>query len=269
MNTNKTQANLRLEGKFALVCGASKGIGAAAAHALADLGADVTLVARTEKSLKATFQQLRAEGRQRHGYFTADFDDQAGLQKTLDEWLKHNPKVHILVNNTGGPPGGPVNAAKPEEFLAAFNRHLICNQLLVQSLWPRMRAAGYGRIINVISTSVKEPIKGLGVSNTVRGAVASWAKTLAGELGQYGITINNVLPGYTRTARLETLFSARAEREKRSVADIEAEARAIIPLGRFAEAEEIGAAIGFLASPAASYITGVSLPVDGGRIQSL
>jgi 3-oxoacyl-[acyl-carrier protein] reductase len=269
MSTNKTLANLRLEGKWALVCGASKGIGAAAARALADMGADVTLVARTEESLKQTFQHLTAVGRQRHGYFTADFDDQAGLQAALDAWLKQNPRVHILVNNTGGPPGGPANAAKPEEFLAAFNRHLICNQLLVQAIWPRMREAGYGRIINVISTSVKEPIKGLGVSNTVRGAVASWSKTLAGELGQYGITVNNVLPGYTRTGRMESLFKARAEKEHRTIAEIEADARAIIPLGRIAEPDEIGAAIAFLASPAASYITGVSLPVDGGRIQSL
>jgi 3-oxoacyl-[acyl-carrier protein] reductase len=269
MTNNKTLGSFRLDGKWALVCGASKGIGAAAARALADLGSDVTLVARTEKSLKATFQQLTAVGRQRHDYFTADFDDPPGLQVALDEWLKHHPKVHILVNNTGGPPGGPVTAAKPEEFQAAFNRHLICNQLLVQAIWPRMREAGYGRIINVISTSVKEPIKGLGVSNTVRGAVASWAKTLAGELGQYGITVNNVLPGFTRTARMESLFSARAEKEKRSVAEIEAEARARIPLGRIADPDEIGAAIAFLASPAASYISGVSLPVDGGRIQSL
>jgi 3-oxoacyl-[acyl-carrier protein] reductase len=269
MSTNKTLANLRLEGKWALVCGASKGIGAAAARALADMGADVTLVARTEESLKQTFQQLTAVGRQRHGYFTADFDDQGALQAALDGWLKQNPRVHILVNNTGGPPGGPANAAKPEEFLAAFNRHLICNQLLVQAIWPRMREAGYGRIINVISTSVKEPIKGLGVSNTVRGAVASWSKTLAGELGQYGITVNNVLPGYTRTGRMESLFKTRAEKEHRTVAEIEAEARAIIPLGRIADPDEIGAAIAFLASPAASYITGVSLPVDGGRIQSL
>src|SRR5579863_3449909 len=269
MNTNKTLSKLGLEGRWALVCGASKGIGAAAARALADLGADVTLVARTEESLKATFQQLSASGRQRHSYFTADFDDPQGLQAALDAWLKANPKVHILVNNTGGPPGGPAHLAKPEEFLAAFNRHLICNQLLVQSLWPRMRDAGYGRIINVISTSVKEPIKGLGVSNTVRGAVASWAKTLAGELGQYGITVNNVLPGFTRTARMESLFSARAEKEKRSVAEIEAEARSHIPLGRIADPDEIGAAIAFLATPAASYISGVSLPVDGGRIQSL
>jgi len=269
MTANKTLNNFRLDGKWALVCGASKGIGAAAARALADLGADVTLVARTEESLKETFQQLSASGTQRHGYFTADFDDTAGLKAALEAWLKRNPKLHILVNNTGGPPGGPANSAKPEEFLAAFNRHLIGGQVLVQTLLPAMKQAGYGRIINVISTSVKEPIKGLGVSNTVRGAVASWAKTLAGELGQYGITVNNVLPGFTRTGRMQSLFQSRAEKEGRPVAEIEDEARGLIPLGRIADAEEIGATIAFLASPAASYITGVSLPVDGGRIQSL
>jgi 3-oxoacyl-[acyl-carrier protein] reductase len=269
MTTNKTLDSLRLDGKWALVCGASKGIGAAAARALAELGADVTLVARTEESLKESFQSLPATGTQRHGYFTADFDDPAGLKAAVEAWLKRTPKVHILVNNTGGPPGGPIQSAKPEEFLAAFNRHLIGGQTLVQALLPAMRAAGYGRIINVISTSVKEPIKGLGVSNTVRGAVASWAKTLAGELGKDGITVNNVLPGFTRTGRIESLFQARAEKENRSVGEIEAEARALIPLGRIADPEEVAAAIAFLASPAASYITGVSLPVDGGRIQSL
>ncbi|HSN18790.1 MAG TPA: SDR family oxidoreductase [Gammaproteobacteria bacterium] len=269
MTTNKTLSTLRLDGKWALVCGASKGIGAAAAYALADLGADVTLVARTEEGLKETFQRLPATGTQRHGYFAADFDDTSGLKAALDAWLKRTPKVHILVNNTGGPPGGPASVARPEEYLAAFNRHLIGGQTLVQALLPAMRAAGYGRIINVISTSVKEPIKGLGVSNTVRGAVASWSKTLAGELGKDGITVNNVLPGFTRTGRMESLFQARAEKEHRSVADVEADARGLIPLGRFAEPEEIAAAIAFLASPAASYITGVSLPVDGGRIQGL
>lgn len=269
MSDNHSLMNLRLDGKWALVCGASKGIGAATARALAELGADVTLVSRSEESLKKTFQQLKAVGTQRHGYFIADFDQPEGLKTAVDNWLKQNPRVQILVNNTGGPPGGPANLAKPEEYLAAFSRHLICNQILVQALLPAMRQAGYGRIINVISTSVKEPIKGLGVSNTVRAAVASWAKTLAGELGAQGITVNNVLPGYTRTDRLTSLFASRAEKENRPVAEIEAEARALIPLGRIAEAEEIAAAIAFLASPAASYITGVSLPVDGGRIQSL
>ena len=269
MNDKSISSQLRLDGKWALVCGASKGIGAAAAHALAELGADVTLVSRSEESLKKTFQQLKAVGTQRHGYFIADFDQPEGLKTAVESWLKQNPRVHILVNNTGGPPGGPASAAKPEEYQAAFTRHLICGQILVQALLPAMQKAGYGRVINVISTSVKEPIKGLGVSNTVRAAVASWAKTLAGELGVHGITVNNVLPGYTRTQRLASLFESRAQRENRSVADIEAEARGIIPLGRIAEPEEIAAAIAFLASPAAGYITGINLPVDGGRIQSL
>lgn len=269
MNDKSIASKLRLDGKWALVCGASRGIGAAAAHALAELGADVTLVSRSEESLKKTFQELKAVGTQRHGYFIADFDEPEGLKTAVDKWLKQNPRVHILVNNTGGPPGGPAQAAKPEEYLAAFKRHLVCGQILVQTLLPAMRTAGYGRIINVISTSVKEPIKGLGVSNTVRAAVASWAKTLAGELAVHGITVNNVLPGYTRTQRLTSLFESRAQKENRSVADIEAEARGIIPLGRIAEPEEIAAAIAFLATPAAGYITGINLPVDGGRIQSL
>ena len=269
MSENPSLNKLRLEGKWALVCGASKGIGAATAEALADLGADVTLVARSEESLKHTFQKLRAQGTQRHGYFTADFDRPDQLKSAVEDWLKGTHKVHILVNNTGGPPGGPAHQAKPEEYQAAFSRHLICNQLLVQAVLPAMRNAGYGRIINIISTSVKEPIKGLGVSNTVRAAVAGWAKTLAGELGAYSITVNNVLPGYTRTGRLESLFGARAQKEGRTMIDIENEARAHIPLGRIAEPEEIAAAVAFLASPAASYITGVSLPVDGGRIQGL
>src|SRR5579859_3349663 len=269
MNDKNIASKLRLDGKWALVCGASRGIGAAAAHALAELGADVTLVSRSEESLKKTFQQLKAVGTQRHGYFIADFDEPEGLKAAVENWLKQNPRVHILVNNTGGPPGGPAHAAKPEEYLAAFSRHLICGQILVQTLLPAMQRAGYGRIINVISTSVKEPIKGLGVSNTVRAAVAAWAKTLAGELAVHGITVNNVLPGYTRTGRLTSLFESRAQKENRSVADIEAEARALIPLGRIAEPEEIAAAVAFLASPAAGYITGINLPVDGGRIQGL
>jgi 3-oxoacyl-[acyl-carrier protein] reductase len=261
--------DLRLDGRRALVGGASKGIGGAAARALAELGASVTLVARSEDGLRQALAGLTTSASQQHGYLVADYDMPEKLKSTLDAWRKQHGPVHVLVNNTGGPPGGPAHLAAPDEYLAAFSRHLICNQILVQALWPGMQQAGYGRIINVISTSVKEPIKGLGVSNTVRGAVASWAKTLAGELGRHGITVNNVLPGFTRTQRMESLFNSRAQKEGRNVADIEAEACALIPLGRIAEAEEIAAAIAFLASPAASYINGVSLPVDGGRIQSL
>jgi 3-oxoacyl-[acyl-carrier protein] reductase len=267
--TGKSIMNLRLDGKHALVCGASQGIGAAAARALAELGANITLVARSEDKLKARVAQLAVGGRQQHGYFTADFDQPATLEASLQEWLKNHNHTNILINNSGGPPGGPAHSARPEEYQKAFTRLMLCGQILVQALLPGMHESGYGRIINVISTSVKEPIRGLGVSNTVRWAVAGWAKTLAGELGPLGITVNNVLPGFTRTPRIENLFKARADKERRTVADIEREAMALIPLGRFAEPEETAAAIAFLASPAANYINGINLPVDGGRVQSL
>ncbi|MEZ4457265.1 MAG: SDR family oxidoreductase [Gemmatimonadales bacterium] len=175
----------------------------------------------------------------------------------------------MLVNNTGGPPGGPILDATPDAFLAAFRAHLIANHLLVQTVLPGMKAGGYGRIINVVSTSVKQPIPGLGVSNTTRGAVASWAKTLAGELGRYGITVNNVLPGATRTGRLDSIIAARSRQTGTPIPEIEAEMQREIPLGRFGEPREVAAAVAFLASPAGSYITGVSLPVDGGRIAGL
>jgi 3-oxoacyl-[acyl-carrier protein] reductase len=177
--------------------------------------------------------------------------------------------VHILVNNTGGPPGGPAIDATPEEYLAAFNSHLICNQVLTRAVVPSMKSERYGRIINVISTSVKVPIRGLGVSNTVRGAVANWAKTLSLELGSFGITVNNVLPGATQTSRLDWLIKSKAEKSGKSEAEVRQEMTSEIPAGRIGEASEVAAAIAFLASPAASYINGVNLPVDGGRTGSL
>ncbi len=269
MTSSPPLLNLRLDGKHALVCGASQGIGAAAARALAELGTNVTLVARSADKLKTTLAQLITGDGQQHGYFTADFDQPETLATALGQWLQTHQPANILINNSGGPPGGPAHTASVEEYQKAFTRLMLCGQMLVQALLPGMQASGYGRIINVISTSVKEPIKGLGVSNTVRWAVAGWAKTLAGELAPHGITVNNVLPGFTRTPRIASLFKARAEKEQRSVADIEKEAMALIPLGRFAEPEETAAAIAFLASPAASYINGINLPVDGGRSQSL
>jgi 3-oxoacyl-[acyl-carrier protein] reductase len=255
-----------LEGKRALVCGSSRGIGRAAAAALADAGAAVILLARNRKALEAARDGLSGHG---HAVLVADFADPAAVRDTVAAHLAAQGPVQILVNNTGGPPGGPAHTAEADAFLAAFRQHLLVNQLLVQAVVPGMRAAEYGRIINVISTSVKEPIPNLGVSNTIRGAVASWAKTLAGELGAYGITVNNVLPGFTRTARLQSLFAAQAKRFGKTVAEVEAEARAAIPLARFAEPEEIAAAIAFLASPLAGYVNGINLPVDGGRTRSL
>jgi len=171
--------------------------------------------------------------------------------------------------STRSPPGGSANAALPEAYLAVFRQHLIANQVLVQSVLAGMRAAKWGRIVNVISTSVKEPIANLGVSNTIRGAVASWAKTLATELGPDGITVNNVLPGYTRTQRLEQILAERSRATGKSEQDIAAGMLSTVPAGRFAEASEIAAAIAFLCTPAAGYINGVNLPVDGGRTKSL
>ena len=262
--------NLNLSGKNALVCGSSQGIGKAAAFELAALGANVTLAARTETALQQLAKEINTDKGQQHDYLIADFNQPHQLQIVVEEFMAATGKVfHILINNSGGPPGGAITAATADDFLKAYNRHLICNQLLAQLLLPGMKSAGYGRIINIISTSVREPIPGLGVSNTTRWAVASWAKTWAGEVGQFGITVNNVLPGFTATKRLQEIIKSRAS--KQNVADevVANNMMSTVPAGRFAEASEVGAAIAFLASPAAAYINGINLPVDGGRLKSL
>ena len=259
---------LVLEGRHALVCGASEGIGRAAAIALAELGANVTVLARRQERLDAVLAALPQAGVQAHATLSADVGEGDGLRAKLTALVESKP-VHILVNNTAGPPGGPAHAAMPVQFLAVFHQHLIANQILVQATLAGMKAAGWGRIVNVISTSVKEPIANLGVSNTIRGAVASWAKTLASELGPFGITVNNVLPGYTRTQRLEQILAERATTTGKLQAEIASGMLATVPAGRFAEPEEIAAAIAFLCSPQAGYINGINLPVDGGRTRSL
>ncbi len=255
--------------RHALVCGASEGIGRASAIALAQAGVSVTLLSRREDKLRALAAELPrvAEG-QAHGHLAADVADSAALAAKLQALCTATP-VHILVNNTAGPAGGAAHSAAPEQYVAVFNQHLVANQILVQAVLPGMRAAGWGRIVNIISTSVKEPIANLGVSNTVRGAVASWAKTLASELGGFGITVNNVLPGYTRTQRLEQILAERAAATGKSEDDIAQAMLGTVPAGRFAEAGEISAAVAFLCSPEAAYINGINLPVDGGRTRSL
>lgn len=262
--------NLNLENKNALVCGGSKGIGNAIAQELALLGATVTLVARNEQSLKEAVAKLDAAQNQTHDYMVADFADAAKLQTTLNGFLSLNNKTyHVLINNTGGPPGGSANEATIDSYWQAFNNHLICNQVLVQALLPKMKESGYGRIINVISTSVKAPLKGLGVSNTIRGAVANWSKTLANELGTFGITVNNVLPGATATGRLTDIINNKAKKQGISAEAAEKQMKSIIPLGRFALPNEVAAAAAFIASPAAAYISGTNIVVDGGRTPTL
>ncbi|MFT2010331.1 SDR family oxidoreductase [Pontibacter sp. 13R65] len=257
--------NLDLKNKQAIVCGSTQGIGKAIAVELALLGANITLVARNEESLKEVVQELAQSDGQQHDYLVADFARPEEVQQEIATYIQQKEAVHILVNNTGGPAGGPITEAKQEEFLKAFNMHLVNNHQLVQAVLPLMKKARYGRIINIISTSVKEPIPGLGVSNTTRGAVASWAKTMANELGQFGITVNNVLPGSTKTSRIYALVESRAEKAGRSKEEVQQEMENAIPARRFAEPEEVAAAAAFLATPAAAYINGVSLAVDGGR----
>ncbi len=254
-----------LNQKNALVCGSSQGIGQACAIELASRGANVTLVARSNETLKTTLELLPKQEGQTHSYIAVDFTDRTTLKTKIQDELSRVGAFDILVNNTGGPPGGPVFDASEDELVAGFSNHLLCNQLLAQTLVPAMKKIGGGRIINIISTSVIAPIKGLGVSNTTRGAVANWGRTLAGELAPFGITVNNVLPGYTDTQRLDTLLTKKAERMQTTRDEIEKSVLESIPMGRLGKPEEIAAMVGFLASPAASYITGLNAPVDGGR----
>lgn len=260
--------DLDLTGKNAFVGGSSMGIGRAVAVELAALGANVTLCARSEGKLRDALALLDCSKGQQHGYVTVDFSDEILVEKTAAA-LATERTIHILVNNTGGPPGGPIAAANPADFLTAFHNHLIINHLLAKTFLPGMKSAGWGRIVNIISTSVKEPLDGLGVSNTTRGAVASWAKTLAGEVGPFGITVNNVLPGFTKTGRLDEVVQKRAAGSNQPAEAIESMFKNSVPLCRFAEPEEVAAAVAFLASPAAGYISGINVPVDGGRTRSL
>jgi 3-oxoacyl-[acyl-carrier protein] reductase len=262
--------NLSLVSQRALVGGSTQGIGQAVAEELARLGATVTLLARDETRLREAAAALPAPYGQTHDYLVADFSEPAMLAQRLHEYLAAHPAgFDILVNNTGGPAGGPILEAPIEAFRAAFEQHLICNHLLAQAVVPAMQGRRSGRIINIISTSVKQPLPGLGVSNTIRGAVASWAKTLANELGPHGITVNNVLPGATVTQRHTSLIEKKVAQTGQTTPEIEAAMLKLIPAGRFGQAEEVAAAVAFLASGAAAYITGINVPVDGGRTSSL
>ena len=261
--------NISLKNRNAIVCGSTSGIGKAIAIEFASLGASVTLIARDKKKLKQVIIDLNNDGSQRHDFVAVDFNEPDNLILKMSEYVLQNPPVHILVNNTGGPPAGDITKADVSEFQKTFSKHLVCNQILVQALLDGMKKEKYGRIINVISTSVKQPINDLGVSNTIRGAVASWAKTLANEVGRFGITVNNILPGATKTERLYEIIKNRAFKRGKKEIEIVSEMMNEIPARRFAEPEELAYAAAFLASPSASYINGVSLAVDGGRIGCL
>lgn len=259
---------LDLTGKNAIVGGSSKGIGRATAIELANAGATVVAFARNEEALKALMNELNRYHGQAHTYHSVDYSKPESLQSIAKE-IVQKQTIHILVNNTGGPAAGPVYEAQASAFEDAFRQHVVCNQLLTQAVVPVMRKAGYGRIINIISTSVKQPIPNLGVSNTIRGAVANWSKTLSMELASDGITVNNLLPGYTNTSRLDNLIKNKAEKQGKSYEAVEKDMKASVPANRFGEPEELAYAICFLASPLAGYINGINVPVDGGRTGSL
>ncbi|GAB4092327.1 Rossmann-fold NAD(P)-binding domain-containing protein [Flaviaesturariibacter terrae] len=260
--------NLSLEGKTALVCGSSQGIGLAIAAELALMGAECILLARDEERLKRALLQLDTTLQQVHRYHAVDFNDTAATEALIQSIVAERP-VHILVNNSGGPAAGPIVDATEEQFLQAFQQHLLTNHRLTKAVIGRMKEEGYGRIINIVSTSVKIPLRNLGVSNTIRGAVASWSKTMANELGRFGITVNNVLPGATRTQRLEAIVQNTAQKKGTDASHVEEEMMAEIPAGRFGEPVEIAAVAAFLATPAAAYVNGTSIPVDGGRTGSI
>lgn len=260
--------NLDLTGKHAIVCGSTQGIGKASAVELALLGAHVTLIARNEDKLKAVLGELPISKGVAHDYIVADFNSPDDLRTKVTDYARVHT-VHILVNNTGGPPAGQAIDARTEDFIQAFSNHLLCNHILTQAFVDGMKKAAYGRIINVISTSVKIPIRGLGVSNTIRGAVANWSKTLSLELAPFGITVNNVLPGSTMTGRLESLITSNAQKTGKTFDEAKQDMIREIPVGRIAESHEVAAAVAFLATPAAGYINGINVPVDGGRTGSL
>ncbi|MDH5401488.1 MAG: SDR family oxidoreductase [Candidatus Heimdallarchaeota archaeon] len=255
-----------LRNKRAIVCGSTQGIGRAIAEKFAEYGASLILIARDESKLKETIQILQKDESQTHEYIVADFSDPTNLKIQLDEYMKKGYPVHILVNNTGGPPGGQLIDADISNFESALKMHLYCNHILTQTVVEGMKSEQYGRIINIISTSVKQPIPGLGVSNTTRGAVANWSKTLAGELAPFGITVNNILPGFIQTQRLLSLIKSRAEKQSINEDIVAKNMKSSIPMLEFGLTDDIALGALYLASNAAKYVTGINLPIDGGRI---
>jgi 3-oxoacyl-[acyl-carrier protein] reductase len=259
---------LDLSNKRVLICGASQGIGESTARLMAKMGAEVILLARNREKLETLKNQLSVPNQQHHEILAIDLTDTQHLNEHLNRALSRGP-ISVVINNSGGPKGGALLDATDEDFLLGFQAHILASSHIAKKVVPGMKEQKFGRIINIISTSVKAPIANLGVSNTIRGAMANWAKSMATELAPYGITVNNILPGYTETPRLEALAQATAQRQNKSVDEIKNAWKAATPAGRFATPDEVAAAIGFLASPVAGFITGINLPVDGGRTPCL
>lgn len=258
---------INLAGKTALVCGASKGIGKSIAIELAKADANVIIVARSIKDLMNVHSELKGSGK--YNYISADMQEPEVAVNTIISQLPSSDCVDILVNNSGGPPAGRIIKSNANDFSLAFQRHLFTSHLLVQNLLNGMQSRNWGRIINIISISVRQPIDNLGVSNTLRGAMASWAKTLANELAPSGITVNNILPGQTATDRLFYLIDNIAANSGITSETVAQNMKAQIPVGRFAKPEEIAYLATFLSSEYAAFINGTSIPVDGGFLKGI
>ena len=254
-------AEVVLGGQTALVCGASKGIGRACALMLARAGARVVACARSQTDLDSLVSEMHGDG---HEAVVLDLEDIEAVRQAMSSM----GDVQIVVNNSGGPPGGALLENTLEDFEGPFRRHLHAAHTIVQMLSPGMKKAGSGRIVNIISTSVREPIDNIGLSNTLRGAMASWSKSLSRELDPC-ITINNILPGFTDTDRLDSLASSISERTGSPVEDITEGWLSGVPIQRLVDPLETAVAVTFLCLPSSGAIRGVSLAIDGGRMRSI
>jgi 3-oxoacyl-[acyl-carrier protein] reductase len=257
---------ISFDNQTALVCGGSDGIGLATAQQLAAARCKVFLLARNKEKLEKALSTLSHPELQ-HDYLVANFENIEEVDAVVSAFAKAN-SPQIIINNTGGPPPGWLHQTDLEALERGFTMHVKCSQVILQHCLPGMKKSKYGRVVNIISTSVKEPIPYLGVSNVVRGAMANWSKTMAMELGMHGITVNNVLPGFTATDRLDDIIKGKAARDNHSTEQAAQLLKSYVPLGRFAHPEEVAQAITFLTSKKAGYITGANLPVDGGRTKS-
>lgn len=259
--------NIRFDNKTALVCGCTQGIGLAIATMLAEAGCTIIGFARNGQSLQEVLSALPAENGQQHRSLIADFSDLQAVQTALESL--GDSQVDIIINNSGGPPPGTIEESSINAFHEAFNRLLMASHIIAQYCLPGMKERNFGRIINIISTSVRQPLDGLGVSNTIRSATASWSKTLSNEVAPFGITVNSVLPGATKTGRLNGLIERKSKEQQKSTDDIAKAMADEVPMKRLGEPHEIASAAVFLASDYASYITGITLLVDGGRTKAL
>ena len=261
--------DLGLTGKVALVAASSRGLGRAVAEELASEGAELILCARGENALEETRAEIARTSGSPPLAVAADLTDPKGVRRVTEAAFEAFERVDVLVTNTGGPPSGPFESHTPEAWRTAVAQNLESVLNLTRELLPEMRARGWGRIVNVTSIAVKQPVEGLILSNSVRAAVTGFARTLANEVARDGITVNNVMPGYTRTARLDWLAGQMAAREAIAPEDVFEIWAAEIPMGRVGTPKEFAALVAFLASERASYITGTSIPVDGGCIRAL